>query len=294
MITNIKKIDDQTVTFEVKSVPIPEANALKRIFKTCIPVVAFDPDQIKIHKNTTSLRDEFLVHRISMLPIDNMQITGKVNPGSITFELQVKNDHKDYQLIQVLGKDLVPNTKKVYFDPQFLLTEIKPGQELHLTAHLKLFDEKSRSIQNRNTLHIFYTYDPKKELPKGRYDFHFTLESFGSYPVNNLITLGKKYFAETFRYYLENLDNDQVFRIDEKMHTVYITTLTREDVHTIGNLLVQNMLDNHRDLEYCGYKQTHPTENICVLKIIPASESTSAAWLRKHIREALQRIIKMV
>ena len=81
MIKNIKKVDDSTRKFELQRTTIGHANAIKRIFKTNIPVVGFDPSGIQIHENTTSVRVEFIRHRIEMLPVNNTAID-----LSVTFE----------------------------------------------------------------------------------------------------------------------------------------------------------------------------------------------------------------
>jgi len=66
------------ISFELHNIPLPLANSLRRVFSARIPTVAFDdtwndnPDKrsIFINKNTSGLHNEFLSHRIGLIPIN--------------------------------------------------------------------------------------------------------------------------------------------------------------------------------------------------------------------------------
>lgn len=86
-----KKIDKNTLTFRLsgdekygldKSI----ANSIRRTLLTDIQSVAFDPDNIIIEKNTGSLHNEFLKHRISLIPL---YIDPETYNYSLLFELKV-------------------------------------------------------------------------------------------------------------------------------------------------------------------------------------------------------------
>lgn len=287
MIKNIKQIDPDTITFTLGPTTIAFANTFRRILSAYIPVVAFDINSIKINpdETNTSLRKEYIEHRISMLPIDNSKISSKVDPSTITFEIKMENKNKEFEMLDVLGKDLVPNDKKVYFDPKFILLQLQPGQKLHLTANLKLFEK--RTIVNRNNCMVAYTYS---HINGGLYNFNFTLESFNSIPVNDLLKLGKETFNKVFQEFLDKVDT---FTYDPKLHRIRIIT---DDPHTFGNIITQDILLNPpaEQLDYCGYRQPHPTENICEIKIESEKidDTKSAEWLKSLIIESLNRIIK--
>ena len=61
-------------------------NGIRRTLLTDIQSVAFDPDNIKIEKNTGSLHNEFLKHRISLIPL---YIDPETYNYSLLFELKV-------------------------------------------------------------------------------------------------------------------------------------------------------------------------------------------------------------
>jgi DNA-directed RNA polymerase subunit L len=292
-IKNIKKVDEKTCTFEVHQTTVGHANAIKRIFKTYIPVVGFDPNGITIHENTTGVRVEFIRHRIEMLPIDNTMFDAKNTPETVTFTLKMKNENKDYRMIPVLGKNFMASNKKTYFDPEFLILELKPGQSINLEGKLKLFEK--RTIVNRNTALVFYTYDQDKMLDRGTYNFNFTIESFDAFPVDELIQLGKKMYTKTFTDFLTNIDNPDITRFDATTHTVTINT---DDPHTFGNAIVQDILVNSKTkgIIFCGYKQPHSTKEECIIRIELEPPLTDPEkineMLRKEIKDALGRLIK--
>ena len=63
--------------FEIRNMSVPLANALRRTFSTLCPTITFDDkyydnqeyNSIKIINNTSSLHNEFVSHRLSLLPI---------------------------------------------------------------------------------------------------------------------------------------------------------------------------------------------------------------------------------
>lgn len=86
-----KKIDKNTLTFtlsgdEKYGLDKSIANGIRRTLLIDIQSVAFDPDNIKIEKNTGSLHNEFLKHRISLIPL---YIDPETYNYSLLFELKV-------------------------------------------------------------------------------------------------------------------------------------------------------------------------------------------------------------
>ena len=64
--------------FSIRDIPVALANTLRRTFSTLCPTVTFDDtyynnkefNSIRIEKNTSSLHNEFVSHRISLIPIN--------------------------------------------------------------------------------------------------------------------------------------------------------------------------------------------------------------------------------
>ena len=62
-------------SFSIKNISVALANTLRRSFSTLCPTITFDKESINIIKNTTSLHNEFIIHRLELVPIysDNDQ-----------------------------------------------------------------------------------------------------------------------------------------------------------------------------------------------------------------------------
>lgn len=99
-----KKTNGNELTFEIKGdnelgLPVSIVNSLRRVLLSQIPTVAFrterESNDINIVTNNTSLHNEYISHRISLIPL-------YINPENYAknylFELKVKNkDDKPFQ-----------------------------------------------------------------------------------------------------------------------------------------------------------------------------------------------------
>ena len=106
---NIAK-NGPSMEMEVHNVDLSIVNALRRIILAEIPTVAlaFDPiaesnEDIMISLNNSALHNEFLAHRISLIPMHfNKKEIAAFNPEDYLFHLKVKNT----------GTDIIPVTTR--------------------------------------------------------------------------------------------------------------------------------------------------------------------------------------
>jgi DNA-directed RNA polymerase subunit L len=105
---------DNILTFSIKDVDIAIVNALRRIILSEIPTIAlsFDPlsdnnKDIVINANKSGLHNEFLAHRISLIPLcfpSKYLDDDDYSPDDFIFKLKVKNTSSD--IISVTSKDI--------------------------------------------------------------------------------------------------------------------------------------------------------------------------------------------
>ena len=106
------------ITFKIKDIDLSIVNAIRRIILSEIPTIAFAFDvtnktnnDINIHKNTSALHNEFLAHRISLLPIcvseDDINTFESDNK---TFKLVKKNTTSE--IVNVTSKDIMIYNEK--------------------------------------------------------------------------------------------------------------------------------------------------------------------------------------
>ena len=66
------------IEFNLKNVSVAFANTLRRSFSTLCPTVTFTKESITILENTTPLHNEFLIHRLELVPIYNIGAGGEL------------------------------------------------------------------------------------------------------------------------------------------------------------------------------------------------------------------------
>ena len=113
VITNLKQ-DDDLFTFDLENTRPSMANALRRIILSEVPTVGFQTENyeqstLRVIKNTSSLHNEFLLHRMSLIPI-HIQDPSSFNPDHFEFELNVKNDSVQAKNITTKDKNIPNNT----------------------------------------------------------------------------------------------------------------------------------------------------------------------------------------
>jgi DNA-directed RNA polymerase subunit L len=149
----IKNKSPDFLTFDIKNGDVSFVNALRRIILSELDAYAFETStytdsNVKIIENTSSLHNEFLLHRIGLIPVHNIS-----DPTDYKFVLNVQN--KTSNVIDVTTKDinvtnLKTNTKEdsQKFFPanpitgdNILIIKLKPnpgeeGEKLHFEGTL--------------------------------------------------------------------------------------------------------------------------------------------------------------
>lgn len=131
MLSNIKiniiKKTDLFLEFDLIGVDCSIANALRRVLINEIPVYAID--KIVIHNNTSVLPDEFLAHRIGLIPITCL-------PGTdlLSYRLKVYNDENDVRTIT--SNDIEGD----FLKPDIIIAKLAPRQciDMEMTAECNI------------------------------------------------------------------------------------------------------------------------------------------------------------
>tara|TARA_B100000674_G_C37977896_1_gene980414 strand:- start:197 stop:1498 length:1302 start_codon:yes stop_codon:yes gene_type:complete len=120
---NLKR-ESESVAFEIKDIDKSLANGLRRTILSEVPSIAFrtepfEKSDVNIKKNTCNLHNEFLAHRIGMIPIYYSDISN-FDSSRYRFVLSVRNDSQE--TIEVTSNDF-----NIYFkdddDEERLLSE---------------------------------------------------------------------------------------------------------------------------------------------------------------------------
>jgi len=136
---NISKNNDE-LSFIISNVHTSIVNSVRRILLSEIETYAFN--EINIIKNTSILHDEFIKHRISLIPLncdDNIEIELKVQNNDPDILDVTSNDIKIVQESMINDRRAEEQTTLgLPFVRDILLIRLKNGEELSFTAKTKL------------------------------------------------------------------------------------------------------------------------------------------------------------
>lgn len=153
----IREVKDDYMKFELRETDASIANALRRVMIAEVPTIAID--LVEIECNSTVLNDEFLAHRLGLIPLtseramemrfsrdcDACDGDGQCEYCSVEFYLRVKCISD--QTVDVTSKDLLSSDHTVvpvdYSDSAsensesnrgIIIVKLRRGQELRLRA----------------------------------------------------------------------------------------------------------------------------------------------------------------
>lgn len=191
MFRNVKTESSSRLTFDVDDVDVSLVNALRRVILAEVPTVAFsfDPtvseNDIDIITNTGSLHNEFLGHRLSLVPIClNKQEIDEFHTDKYTFVIKIQNvsnvmlpvTSKDIKVYKQNDEEVGQDVRDKMFPANpithhhILITKLKPnlfdsrkGDKIHLVAKASLGKGKQHSRWCPASLCTFYNNIDEKE-----------------------------------------------------------------------------------------------------------------------------------
>jgi len=115
----VARLEDQLTQFSLQGVDVSLANALRRVMIAEVPTVAID--LVEVLENSSVLCDEFLAHRLGLIPLDSTKASELFKPYEYTgddesatdvhLELKVRCDGE--QTRDVTSEDLVSFDERV-------------------------------------------------------------------------------------------------------------------------------------------------------------------------------------
>jgi DNA-directed RNA polymerase subunit L len=304
-ISNLK-YDNESITFDLnnknKELKISFVNALRRTIISDIYTYAIDDKSIKFYENTSMLNNEFLKHRLTLIPIvSNLE---NIHYDNIIISCKKKNENENMENIYVRdftcidsdsGKSLDSNLLFKYMD--ILFAKIKYGQSISFECRLtrsnsyykgsffspvsvclytfKIDDEEVKNItshMNEKDKKTFFTQDIERIYKKNDvgepYIYHFKLESIGFYDAKDIFIIGCIALKERLNHLKDEFRNKKSTKITivNDGENDFFKFLIDHENETIGNLL-STYITYNPSVFYCGYVIEHPLKKNILFKI---------------------------
>ena len=147
----IKSTSD-SIEFRLKDAALAFANSLRRIIISEVPTMAID--MVQVTENTSPLFDEFVVHRLGLVPLISEDIDNYNFPLNcsckegcekckVDYDIMVKCDENKDDTIDVTSDDIKPKNKDIKVVPvkydgnPIVITKLKKGQSINMTLTAK-------------------------------------------------------------------------------------------------------------------------------------------------------------
>jgi DNA-directed RNA polymerase subunit L len=319
-------------SFDIQNMDLSIVNGIRRVILTEIETVGFygeDEPSVEIHKNTGPLHNEFMKHRIGLIPIYvTEKITDTYTDNDYSFELNVLNDgattvnittanftgtYKDKQLTAKELNELFPAnpiTKQ-----HILITRLRAGEHLHLTATaIKKTAKTNASFSPVSLANFYYIEDPKEAakasniLDKQRsyYKNEYgdpTLIKFEIEPINKLsyvylFSKAIQIIISKLNKIITNIDNITIEPVPNNPFSVNFHIDNEDD--TLGNLIQSivhnkyiraNEKFNKIICSYIGYICPHPLKQLMIIRIT-LEDQTNPNIFKQFLTENCEQIIK--
>ena len=148
----ILELKDSSIKFVLRETDLSMANTIRRIMIAEVPTLAIDI--VKMFTNSSVLHDEFISHRLGLVPIisehiDSYELAEECTACEagldcekcgVTFTLNVSNTNTNEQSMAVTSNDLVPQTEHGdvraigHNEDPVLIVKLGRNQELNLVA----------------------------------------------------------------------------------------------------------------------------------------------------------------
>ena len=300
-----KKLSNNTLTFDLnntsQNIKISLANAIRRTIISDIYTYAIDEKTVLFHENNSVLNNEFLKHRLTLIPLksdlegidyENLLITCKKNnENELTENIYVS----DFECIDI-NKNTIIDNSLIFPYPKILFAKIKNNQFISFEAKLtksnsehsgsafstvstciytfKVDEKKSNEIienLDEDKKKSFLTQDIQRVYEKNDIGdpntYKFVIESIGFYDCNKIVDLGINSLIDKLNIIKNEIKNNKSKKITllQKNNEFYNFLIDNEN-ETIGNLL-STYLSYDKEVFYCGYIIEHPLKKNIILKI---------------------------
>lgn len=330
--TILEKIQrkDNYITFNIKNeegkIYTALVNAIRRTILTDIKTWCINPNETTFFDNTSVLNNEFIAHRLSLIPI---KCDVDVNYDSIVIECKKKNEEED--IIGVYVDDFVVkdaktgekiDTSLIFPYTRVLLANLRYNQSLSFETKLEekapcdkdalaahccvctcvhtfvMDDERIAEETKKMTEEEKNIYFKERTYKTNKFSqpllYNMNIESIGQYEQTKIVRMGIKLLKERTNKLLLDIRgrNERVrIQLDDVYGDIYEINVFDEN-DTLGNLLTQYVGLNP-NVDYCGYVIRHPLRREVLMKF-KLKENNTINNVLTVIEEARNNIFEIL
>ena len=306
LISNIK-LNDTTISFdlsnETNKIKISLANALRRTIISDIQTYNICNDKITFFENTSMLNNEFLKHRLTLIPI--ISDISNISYDNLLISCKKRNDNENMENIYVndfICKDsqtnVIINNNIIFSHPNILFGKLKHGQKISFEAKLeknnaelggafystvskcvytfKIDTEQVKTItstMDKEQIKTFSTQDIERVYQKNKTGepniYNFVIESIGFYQPNIIVIKGIDCLINRLliiKTELRQQKSKKVSLVENSENPDCFNFCIDHENETVGNLL-STYITYHKDVSYCGYVIEHPLQYNIIFRI---------------------------
>jgi DNA-directed RNA polymerase alpha subunit len=316
--------------FDIENLDLSIINGIRRIILSKIPVLGFkgeDDPSIVIHKNNGPLHNEFMIHRIGMIPIHfSEEATESFTEGEYEFSCTVKNN--DYDILNVTTRDFTGKRNNTELTAKelhllfpennvtkqpVLVTRLRQGEELSFTATVvKSIATEHASFSPVSLCSFYYTPDMSKmtkEMSILDKERTYLKNDYGEashirFMIESELNLSPKYLvAKALEILIQKVDGLTTKSTMELNSTIpnTIDITIRDEDDTLGNIIQSLLFNkyirqkvktlNKYDVSYVGYYAPHPLDKTIVVRITVQSDNTlTIDEFEKVMQESIRHV----
>lgn len=301
------KIEDDLLSFDlnnnIKDIKISLANAIRRTIISDIPTYAINENEVIFYENSSMLNNEFLKHRLSLIPInceledinyDNLIISCKKTNSEETITSvyvkdfiikdSLKNEELDifkiFKYHNILFAKLQYN-QTIYFDAKLIRNNLEYGGSVFSPVSVCMYtfktDEKMvKSItedMDEYEKRRFYTQEVERIYSKNEigepYAYQFSIEANGFYQPKTILFFGLEYLIKRLnnvKIEFRNKKSKKISLVYNNDNPDFFEFLIDHENETVGNLM-STYMTYYENVFYCGYVIEHPLNNNILFRI---------------------------
>ena len=280
MFSSLKE-KDNSIEFEIKNISKSIVNAIRRTCLSNIRNTAFDEVNFKV--NTTSLHDEFLKHRIELIPVLLERFDEKTI-SNYTFKLHVTNkpneptyvttnDIEVFEVIDGIEKKVVFKNMFIQEPNPILITRFptiiddKEIQELNVEFKLRVGTGIIHTKYSPTTICVSIPQKDKNDETNND-TYKFKLESVGLVSPTEIVTKSFVSIGELLNTMQKDLSDNNI-HINTVENFRGIEFVFEKQSATTGYMIQEMMYElfYNKEISHVSYHETHPLENTLAFRI---------------------------